>query len=143
MPRGFKPTLEVGCAIIVREGKILIAQRKPGDHLGGYWEFPGGKRESGETVEACLIREAMEELGVHISPRRFLTEARHHYPEREILLYFWICDWRGGEPSKKDCADFRWVTPSEFKDFQFPPADADILRDLILNEEHYFPRRES
>ncbi len=133
-----KPVLEVGCAIIAKGGKLLIAQRKPGDHLGGYWEFPGGKRENCETIEACLIREVEEELGVSIRPRKLLREVTHRYPERELLLCFWICDWSAGEACAKDCQDFRWISPSELTAFKFPPADADIIRELILNQHIHF-----
>jgi 8-oxo-dGTP pyrophosphatase MutT (NUDIX family) len=70
-------TLEVGCAIIHKNGKLLIAQRHLGDSFGGYWEFPGGKREQGETIEACLTREAFEELGIRIHPEKLLCNKIH------------------------------------------------------------------
>lgn len=139
MPRIMKnPLIEVGCAIIRHQGKILIAQRKPEVYLGGYWEFPGGKREPGETIEQCLAREVREELGVSVRPVKLLREVRHTYPEKDLLLCFWFCDWESGEPSKIDCHDFRWVLPSELTDFQFPPADADLIRELISNQKAYF-----
>jgi 8-oxo-dGTP diphosphatase len=68
--------IEVGCAIIHKNGKLLIAQRHLQDSFGGYWEFPGGKREQGEAIEACLVREALEELGIRILPERLLRTTR-------------------------------------------------------------------
>lgn len=124
--------LEVGCAVIINEdGKILIAQRKPGVHLGGFWEFPGGKREDGEGIEACLIREVYEELGVEILPRLFLFRRRHTYPAKEVLLDFYLCDYVCGRPYRRDCLDFRWVAPDDLRRFRFLPADTDVLNDLL------------
>lgn len=130
--------IQVGCAIIVKEGRILIAQRHSHGHLGDHWEFPGGKREPGETIEQCLAREVFEELGVRVKPRRMLREVRHTYPGKDLLLCFWFCDWESGEPSKKDCQDFRWIKPDELTLFRFPPADAGLIRDLIENQRKYF-----
>lgn len=121
--------MEVGCAIIAREGRILIAQRNPGTHLGGFWEFPGGKREESETIEGCLAREVLEELGIDIRARQFLRRTDYEYPDKDVSLYFYICDWVGGEPLRRGCRDFRWVTPQELRSYRFPLGD-----DLILNE---------
>ena len=137
-----KPVLEVGCAIIERKGRILIAQRHDHDHLGGFWEFPGGKIEAGETVEECLAREVLEELGFHIRPRRELRQIRHAYPERELLLHFWLCDWHSKEPQKIDCQDFCWILPSELRNFKFPPADSDLIDHLISAQGDYFLKLE-
>lgn len=130
--------LEVGCAIIERQGKILIAQRRDEDHLGGYWEFPGGKKEIGEMIEECLVREALEELDVVIRPRRLLREITYSYPERDLRLIFWLCDWQDKEPRKIECQDFRWIHPDELRNFKFPPADADLIEEIILNQGSYF-----
>lgn len=130
--------LDVGCAIIRRGGELLIAQRKPEDHLGGYWEFPGGKKRRHETLEECLVREVQEELGVLIEPVRFFVRKEHVYPERILALHFYLCDWKSGEPQKIDCHDFRWITPAALRDFQFPPADDGIIQELISNQTLYF-----
>lgn len=121
---------EVGCAIILRRPHILIAQRKPGDTLAGFWEFPGGKIEKGETLEECLIREVFEELRVRVQPKIWLCEKTHHYPTKSIRLNFVICDWIQGEPVKYDCHDARWVLPGELKSYRFLPADIDIIEKL-------------
>ena len=130
--------VDVGCAVITKEGKVLIAQRKEDDHLGGYWEFPGGKREEGESLEACLIREAEEELGIQILPKLFLQRVAHISPARELRLHFMLCDWIAGEPVALDCADFRWVVPQELKNFRFPPADDGVIAELIEKQGEYF-----
>lgn len=132
--------IEVGCAIIEKQGKLLIAQRKPGSALGGYWEFPGGKRHLKETLEECLVREVREELGIAIRPRTFLTRTSHAYPDRKVLLDFYLCDWVAGNPVRHDCFDFRWVEPEDLRSYTFPPADRDVIGELIQRKTVYFNR---
>lgn len=131
-------TVNVGCAIIRKEGKLLIAQRHLTDSFGGYWEFPGGKFEPEETVEACLVREVLEELGVRIRPWKMLCRHSHELPERKIVLHFYLCDWTEGEPAALDCRDFRWVGQNEIDCYRFPPADGEVLRSLKDHWEEYF-----
>lgn len=117
----------VAAAIIAREGRYLIAQRKPGTHLGGFWEFPGGKCQSGESLEACLARELREELDVAISTPVPFRTIRHAYADKTIELHFFRCSLQGGEPEARECAEIRWVNPEEFSLYRFPPADDEIL----------------
>ena len=124
------PIIDVGCAVISRGGKILIAQRKPGEFLSGFWEFPGGKREKGETIEDCLAREVYEELWIRIRPRQWLGITEHAYPGRTFRLHFYACDWISGRPVKRDCLDFRWVFPFEMRRFCFPPGDERLIDEL-------------
>lgn len=124
------PVAEIGCAIILRRPHILIAQRKPGDSLAGFWEFPGGKIEQGETLAECLIREVFEELRVRVQPKIWLCEKMHHYPTKSLRLNFVICEWLQGEPVKYDCYDARWVQVAELKSYRFLPADIDIIEKL-------------
>ena len=133
-------TIEVGCAVIEKQGKLLIAQRKPGARLGGYWEFPGGKKEAHETMEQCLVREIKEELGIGILPREYLCQIHYRYPDRNVDLSFYLCDWVVGHPIKHDCHDFRWVDPCELPTYRFPPADTDLIRELIRKRGVYFNR---
>lgn len=121
---------EVGCAVIRKDGKILIAQRKADSFLAHHWEFPGGKIEQGETLEACLIREVREELGIEIRPIRLLQKKEYAYPEKTVLLDFYLCDWVSGDPQKIDCQDFAWVTTQDFERYQFPKGDEEILEKL-------------
>ena len=122
--------IDVAAALIFRDGKLLITQRHAKSHLGGLWEFPGGKREDGETFEACLGREIREELGVEISVGGLFEEVTHAYPEKTVRLQFFWCRLLGGEPQAVDCAAVRWVEKSELADFEFPAADAQLLEKL-------------
>lgn len=130
--------MEVGCAIIRRGGRLLIAQRKPGAHLGGFWEFPGGKRQGDETMAECLVREVFEELGIEIRPREFLCRTNYEYPEKRVALYFYLCDWTAGRPVRRGCRDFRWVAPEELRRFRFPLGDDLILNELIRKKSYFF-----
>jgi 8-oxo-dGTP diphosphatase len=123
-------SVEVSAALIFRNGKLLITQRKAKSHLGGLWEFPGGKRESGETFEACLIREIGEELGVEISTGELFDEIAHDYPEKSVRLKFFVCKLLSGEPQPLDCAAVKWVGKDQLAGFEFPAADAQLLEKL-------------
>ena len=122
--------VEVSAALIFHGGKLLIAQRHTDAHLGGLWEFPGGKREAGETFEQCLVREIREELGVEISAGKLFEEVVHDYPEKSVHLKFFICQLLSGEPQPLGCAAFKWVGKSELDDHAFPAADAQLLDKL-------------
>jgi 8-oxo-dGTP diphosphatase len=122
--------IEVAAGLIHREGRYLIARRKAGVHLAGYWEFPGGKREAGETLEECLQRELREELNVCVDTPVPYRIIRHEYPEKIVELHFFRCAIESGEAEALDCAEFRWVLPDEFTQFAFPPADGVILEAL-------------
>ena len=122
--------IQVAAGLIHREGRYLIARRKPDAHLGGFWEFPGGKREPGETLEACLHRELFEELNVRIAGLRPYEVVRHSYPEKTVELHFFHCVIVAGEAEPMDGTELRWVLPDEFSQFQFPPADEVILEAL-------------
>lgn len=130
--------LEVGCAIIHKNGKLLIAQRHLKDSFGGFWEFPGGKREQAETIEACLEREVFEELGIRIVPERLLCSKIHGPRERRISLFFFFCRWVNGKPRAIDCKDFRWVSREEIRQYTLLPGDLEILEDLAGHWEEYF-----
>lgn len=133
-------TIEVGCAVIERDGKILIAQRCPGDSFAGFWEFPGGKREPEESMEACLVRELREEMGIEIMPRRFLFRCDHTYPERKVELYFWFCDWVSGKPLCLECYDYAWIEPKDFCRYSFLPGDDAVLAELLPKLAYYLNR---
>jgi mutator protein MutT len=127
---GVDKQIEVSAALIFHGGKLLITQREAKAHLGGLWEFPGGKREAGETFEQCLVREIREELGVEIAVGELFEEVVHSYPEKTVHLKFFICNLIGGEPQPLGCAAFRWVSKSELEEFKFPAADARLLEKL-------------
>jgi 8-oxo-dGTP diphosphatase len=119
--------IEVAAGLIHHEGRYLIAKRKTGVHLAGFWEFPGGKREPGESLEECLQRELFEELSVRIDwpvPYRIV---RHDYVEKTVELHFFRCRIEEGQAAPIDCAEVRWVLPGELTQFTFPPADQVII----------------
>jgi 8-oxo-dGTP diphosphatase len=122
--------IEVSAALIFRDGKLLITQRHANAHLGGLWEFPGGKREPNETFEQCLVREIREELGVEISVGARFEEISHAYPEKSVRLKFFVCQLLSGEPQPLDCAALKWISKSELADYDFPAADARLLEKL-------------
>lgn len=122
--------IEVSAALIFHGGKLLIAQRHAAAHLGGRWEFPGGKRGADETFEQCLVREIREELGVEISVGKLFEEITHDYPEKSVRLKFFICKLVSGEPQPLDCAAVKWIERSELATHEFPAADAQLLRKL-------------
>ena len=127
---GQRQFIEVSAALIFHAGKLLITQRHAKSHLGGLWEFPGGKREAGETFEACLLREIREELGVDIVVGALFEEIHHAYPEKSVHLKFFTCQLLAGEPQPLDCAAVKWVTKAELPHFEFPAADAQLLEKL-------------
>lgn len=127
---GDKKQIEVSAALIFHNGKLLITQRRANAHLGGLWEFPGGKREAGETFEECLVREIREELGIQISVGKLFEEISHDYTDKSVHLKFFICELIRGEPQTLGCAAFKWIGKSELSDFEFPAADAQLLEKL-------------
>ena len=122
----------VVAALMVRDGKILIARRPAGRHMGGKWEFPGGKLEKGESPEAALERELREELGVETQTGRIVRAVSFSYPEKDVLLLFYLSRLISGEPSPIDEAEVCWAEPGELPRFDLAPADrlmADCLND--------------
>jgi mutator protein MutT len=122
--------IEVSAALIFHDGKLLITQRHRGAHLGGLWEFPGGKREPGETFEQCLVREIREEIGIEVEVGEMFEEISHTYAERTVHLKFFTCKLISGKPRTLDCAAFKWVDKTELADFEFPAADTRLLEKL-------------
>jgi mutator protein MutT len=123
-------SIEVSAGLVFRGSKLLITQRREDSHLGGLWEFPGGKREGNETFEECLIRELREELGIEVEVGEVLESLTHAYPEKTVVLKFFRCRWKANEPQAIDCGDLRWVTAAELRDYEFPAADAHLLEML-------------
>jgi len=122
--------IEVAAGLVFRQGKLLITQRCPQGHLGGLWEFPGGKRETGETFEACLTRELREELGIEVAVGQLVESLTHVYPEKTVCLRFYRCRWLEHEPRPLGCADFKWVTRQALARHAWPAADARLLEKL-------------
>ena len=127
--------IEVSAALIFHGGKLLITQRLAEAHLGGLWEFPGGKHEPDETFEQCLVREIREELGVEISVGELFESVTHAYPEKTVHLKFFVCRLRGGEPQPLGCKAIKWAGKSELAGHEFPAADAQLLLKLQTTPE--------
>ena len=129
-----RKSIEVSAALIFRNGKLLITKRPAAAHLGGLWEFPGGKREPGESFQQCLARELREELGVAISVGELFEEVTHAYPEKTVHLKFFICRLGCGEPEPLGCAALRWAGKAELDQYTFPAADTRLLDKLRAYE---------
>jgi mutator protein MutT len=123
--------IEVSAGLVFRDRSLLITQRKNADHLGGLWEFPGGKRESGESFQDCLKRELREELGIEVGVHELVSQIVHAYPEKTVLLRFYRCSLIAGEPKPLGCDDLRWIRAAELSQFEFPAADAQLLKELV------------
>ena len=113
-------------AVIERDGRLLVTRRLEGTHLSGYWEFPGGKCEAGESHESCLKRELIEELDVtvHVGAEILVTE--HTYPARTVRLHFHECQI-DGEPRAVLGQEMRWISREEIGELEFPEADSELI----------------
>lgn len=122
--------IDVVAAIIRRKGQVLITQRLDNVHLARLWEFPGGKVEVGESLEVALKREIREELGLKIRVDDEFFTIEHDYPAKSVRLHFFICTILDGEPQALHVAALRWVSPQDLANYQFPPADAELIARL-------------
>lgn len=123
--------VEVAAALIQDEkGRYLITQRRQGSHLAGLWEFPGGKRESGESLEEALRRELTEELSARFAVGERVETVRWEYPERTIVIHFYRCRLESGTIEPREDQAMAWVAPERLSDFDFPPADRDLIARL-------------
>lgn len=121
--------------MISRGSSYLLTRRPEGSHLGGYWEFPGGKLESGESPAAALARELREEIGVEIAAPRELTVLTHSYPERTVELTFLETAITAGRPEPLEVADVGWYEPWEMPDLPILPADLPVVQLLAQRLE--------
>ena len=119
----------VTAAVVERDGTFLVTRRQKGTHLEGYWEFPGGKCEPGETLAASLARELDEELAVTARIGHEVFTTMHAYPERRVELHFFRCELLG-EPRPQIGQEMRWVPRAELATLAFPPADIALIETL-------------
>lgn len=120
----------IAIAIVIADSELLVARRKPDVHLGRLWEFPGGKCEPGESVEAAAEREALEECGVVATAQARLTPRRVEYPDRVLILSPVVMAWRSGEPQPLDNDGCGWVAISELDQLDMPAGNEEIVREL-------------
>jgi 8-oxo-dGTP diphosphatase len=113
-------------------GRVLLSRRPGGAHLGGLWEFPGGKVEGGENVESALRRELEEELGITVSAARPLIRVPYDYPDRSVLLDVWrVTRWQR-RPRGRERQDIDWVVPEMLHERPMPPADVPVVNAIRL-----------
>ncbi|MGB3199706.1 MAG: A/G-specific adenine glycosylase, partial [Nodosilinea sp.] len=130
-PKGPLPHKQIGVAVIWNDQQqILIDRRKQSGLLGGLWEFPGGKIEPGETIEACIAREILEELGIEIAVGDRLCTITHAYSHFKVTLNVHHCTHLSGEPQPIECDEVRWVGLDAIEEFPFPKANIHIINAL-------------
>ncbi|PKM85993.1 MAG: 8-oxo-dGTP diphosphatase MutT [Firmicutes bacterium HGW-Firmicutes-12] len=121
---------KVTAALIMHNGRVLIAKRKADDKLANKWEFPGGKVEFGETPEECLIREIKEELDIEIIIDSYFAESVYTYPHGTIHLMAYWAKWISGTVKPTVHDDIKWAPPEELPLYDFAPADIAIVEKL-------------
>lgn len=119
--------VHVAVGVIVGGLGILIACRPESAHQGGLWEFPGGKVETDEPVQAALARELDEELGITVTGSQPLIEIKHDYGDKQVFLDVWWVTAFSGEPEGKEGQPIVWVKPEKLNDYAFPAANQPII----------------
>ncbi len=125
-----KPVIDVAVALVQRDARWLVARRHPEAHLGGLWEFPGGKCEPDERPAVAAIREAHEECGIHAVVDRTLEPILYEYADRCVNITPVLCCWQAGEAQSLGNETTRWVSFAELRQLEMPPVNADIIRQL-------------
>ena len=127
--------VEVAAGLVFRGGLLLITQRRPQDHLGGLWEFPGGKRGPDETYEECLGANCGRNWASKWRWGSVWKASRMNIPKKPSICEFFRCAWRQHEPRALGCHDFAWVRREQLADYNFPAADARLLEKLAACDE--------
>jgi A/G-specific adenine glycosylase len=125
------PFQVIGVGVVLNDaGEVLIDQRLPEGLLGGLWEFPGGKQEPGEAIEATIARELREELAIEAAVGEELITLEHAYSHKKLRFVVHLCSWLSGEPRPLASQQVRWVRPERLGEFPFPAANARIIAAL-------------
>lgn len=127
-------SIRVVAAEIERDGKFLITQRRPTASLPLLWEFPSGKVEPGETDAEALIREISEEMDIEIRVGKLSMFIKHDYPAYTIDLCVYRCELLSEDVKSVKVHDWRWVKPSEMDQYEFPPADAQTIEQILKDK---------
>ena len=122
----------VVAGIIKHNGKYLITKRFENSHLGGLWEFPGGKIMTGESDLTALKRELKEEIGIDCDVNDLVYETTYHYPDISINIKFYNCELLFGTPKPIECAEVKWIERSELSQYEFPPSDVKLIEMLSI-----------
>lgn len=128
-----KKRIPVVGAVLIQDGKVLAAKRGADKSMGGYWEFPGGKIEGGETPEAALARELKEELLIEASIGEHVTTTEHEYDFAVIILSTYYCELVSGTPKLTEHEEVRWVEPAQLGELMWAPADIPAV-EKIMND---------
>lgn len=131
------PTYQVAVAVIVDKDHFYIQKRPSSGHLGGLWEFPGGKAEPGETPSETLIRECYEELGIAVDILQPLAIVHHAYSHFKICLHVYLCQWKEKKPLPSTEIEYRWITIHQLNDYPFPGANHKFFPQL---REYFHPK---
>jgi len=130
-----RPEIDVVCGVITDgEGRYLVCRRPEGKHLGGLWEFPGGKVDAGELPESALVRELEEELEIRVAVEDSLTPVRWEYDSVTVLLMPFLCKILSGNPRPVEHSEVRWSPSHAFTELDWAPADRPILDELMLKD---------
>lgn len=121
---------EVVAALITQGDRFMICKRPDFKARGGLWEFVGGKVERGESKENALIRECREELAIDVLPKEIFAEVTHVYPDITIKLTLFKAEIVSGEPQLLEHSEIKWIKTTEIDNFEFCPADIDILNKI-------------
>jgi mutator protein MutT len=122
--------VDVAIGVVKRGPKILICLRKTEGRLGGYWEFPGGKCEAGESLKDCLVRELMEEVAIGVEILEKLTPIQHDYGDLRVTLNPFLCRHVNGEAVPIGCQSVEWIEPGALGNYKFPPANDSLLKEI-------------
>jgi len=126
------PFQVIGVGVVLNgAGQVLIDQRLEEGLLGGLWEFPGGKQEPGEAIEATVARELREELAIEVAVGEELISLEHAYSHKKLRFVVHLCQWISGEPQPLASQQVRWVHPSELSAYPFPAANGRIITALL------------
>ena len=115
--------LLVAAGVVIQDDRIMLCQRRPEAHNGLKWEFPGGKLEPGESSEEALRRELREELSIDVQVGHIADAVYYRYPDRDVLVLFYMCKITGGTPSAVDCNAIEWVGIGDVQGYDFAGAD--------------------
>ena len=125
--------VDVTCAVIVKDDRILITRRADNMSRPGKWEFPGGKIEKDESAEECILREIEEELNLKLKIKNWIDPVVHHYPDISIRLIPCIAEIGSGELTLHEHSEFKWVKPDELDDQDWAPADIPVIKQISDN----------
>ena len=126
-----KEKIKAVAGVIFNQGKILITKRPYNVHMGGKWEFPGGKVNRNETEEQALKRELHEELSIDVDVINFILEINHVYENFEVDLLFYECVTSSHKVSNISVLQHKWISPSELLDYSFPPANENLISFIL------------